>query len=113
MTIKSILMDRIDKNLAITRLYRGGDLIKESLVNIDDIHIEGYPTRKIIRNALKKSIYDCLIDEVEMDIPWGILTGIRPIKIVHEMMDRGLDEKEIEGILASEFRISRDKTSLC
>lgn len=112
LTIKSILMDRIDKNLAITRLCRGGDLIKESLVNIDDIHIEGYPTRKIIRNALKKSIYDCLIDEVEMDIPWGILTGIRPIKIVHEMMDRGLDEKEIEGILASEFRISRDKTQL-
>ena len=30
-------------------------------------------------------------------MPWGFLTGIRPTKIVHELMEEKLNEEEIKA----------------
>ncbi|MCK9268536.1 MAG: coproporphyrinogen dehydrogenase HemZ, partial [Alkaliphilus sp.] len=45
-------------------------------------------------------------------VPWGILTGIRPTKIVHSLLEQGLDEEEILSILIDEYYIDNDKAML-
>lgn len=44
--------------------------------------------------------------------PWGILTGIRPTKIVHRFLDRRLGKKDILERLQLEFAVHRDKAEL-
>jgi oxygen-independent coproporphyrinogen III oxidase len=44
--------------------------------------------------------------------PWGILTGVRPLKLVHRMVERGLTETEIRRRLSEEYLISPERVDL-
>lgn len=44
--------------------------------------------------------------------PWGILTGIRPTKIVHRMLDQGWPGERLEIFLQKSFALSREKSHL-
>lgn len=110
--IHSSLLDRADYNLACSKIYKDGNLIKEIIINIDDIHIQGISKSRIIKNAIKKSIYDSLINLIDGEVPWGILTGIRPIKVSHDLINNNKDIYEVKRILMDEFRIHKDKAQL-
>ncbi|MCG0239583.1 MAG: coproporphyrinogen dehydrogenase HemZ [Firmicutes bacterium] len=43
---------------------------------------------------------------------WGILTGVRPTKLVHDLLDRGLPMEEVRRYLAEEYRVRPDKIDL-
>ena len=45
-------------------------------------------------------------------VPWGILTGVRPVKRVNKMLENGLSKKDIEKELREVFFVSKDKTDL-
>ena len=45
-------------------------------------------------------------------LPWGILTGIRPSKIVHKLIDQGYDENKIITTLNNHYLLSKEKTDL-
>ncbi len=44
--------------------------------------------------------------------PWGIMTGIRPTKVVHRLFDQGLTASEVKTRLTSEFALTGDKADL-
>ena len=44
--------------------------------------------------------------------PWGILTGIRPSKVVHRRLDQGWKPEQIEGELIQEYALDRIKAQL-
>lgn len=44
--------------------------------------------------------------------PWGILTGVRPSKLVHSLLDRGFSWEQIEGTLLDIYALSREKVDL-
>lgn len=44
--------------------------------------------------------------------PWGILTGVRPTKIVHRLLDLGWNRNRIEQFLISGYDMAPDKASL-
>ena len=44
--------------------------------------------------------------------PWGILYGVRPVKIVHRYMERGMDRAAIERRLAKNFAVTPEKARL-
>lgn len=46
------------------------------------------------------------------DLPWGILTGIRPTKIIAQERAKGRGDKEIAERLQSVFFVSQEKTDL-
>lgn len=110
--LHSSLVEQTDSNLAISRVYSHGDLIKEVVVDINDIHIQGLSERRIIKNAIKKSIYDTLAFLVDLEVSWGILTGIRPIKVSHDLLNSNKDTYEVKRILMDEFRIKENKAQL-
>jgi len=44
--------------------------------------------------------------------PWGILTGVRPTKIVHRLLDRGLSGEEVMLHLVRDFGLSGSRARL-
>lgn len=51
--------------------------------------ISEIPTTGPDKNNLKKSIYECLNKITGIVLPWGLMTGIRPSKIVREYLGNG------------------------
>ncbi|MDA8441273.1 MAG: coproporphyrinogen dehydrogenase HemZ [Peptococcaceae bacterium] len=47
-----------------------------------------------------------------LSLPWGTLTGIRPTKIVHRLLDQGLSPQVIVQCLRAEYLIRPDKAEL-
>ncbi|WP_090438580.1 coproporphyrinogen dehydrogenase HemZ [Natronincola peptidivorans] len=64
------------------------------------------------KQLMKTSIFQLLKRSKVVSLPWGILTGIRPTKIVHELRGRGLDSIEIITILTEEYFIEKEKALL-
>ncbi|HEU4965630.1 MAG TPA: coproporphyrinogen dehydrogenase HemZ [Bacilli bacterium] len=44
--------------------------------------------------------------------PWGILSGVRPMKLVHKMREQGLETVSIRETLLSEYLISEERVDL-
>lgn len=44
--------------------------------------------------------------------PWGIMTGIRPTKVVHRLLDLGWHSKEILSYLVEKYALRQDKAAL-
>lgn len=61
------------------------------------------------RNA-RGFVYEYLSDYLQRDLsPYGILTGVRPLKVVHRMLDMGLDKVEIIRRLMHDYHINPAK----
>jgi len=66
-----------------------------------------------IKRSARIFIYHMLCHHLEKDInDYGILTGVRPVKIVHRLLDEGLDTDSIFDSLANEYLISSEKAHL-
>ena len=64
------------------------------------------------KNAMKRQLYKMLSSISNIKLPWGILTGIRPVKLVYEMLDRGMDDSEIYNFMEREYLCSREKIDI-
>ena len=71
-----------------------------------------YEIRKTLKNEVKRHIYLALSGYTGNEPPWGILTGIRPAKIVHEMLDKGYEREKILRRLNEYYRIASSKANL-
>ncbi|HWJ02605.1 MAG TPA: coproporphyrinogen dehydrogenase HemZ [Verrucomicrobiae bacterium] len=65
--------------------------------------------KRIIRMALAECILKMFPN---LSLPWGILTGIRPTKIIHRLLDQGLGDRAIHKHLAANLLVSREKADL-
>lgn len=107
-----LLRDNFDFK-TFTNIYKDGEKLYSHLIpSINKIDIKKENIRKKIKNGIKKSIYNTLNEIRDVRVPWGILTGIRPVKIVNELMDLGLEKKEIYRILKDEYMLFSEKASL-
>lgn len=107
--IKSILREEGDNRYTTTRVYIGDRLIIEGREDICNIKVKTYGTDRLIKIAIKKSIYKSLIEISDKSVPWGILTGIRPLKVVHNLIDYRLKEDKIFNLLNKDYKIDKDK----
>lgn len=112
-----LIISRLDdingETKSSTRVYDNGNLIYEgSAGNIEKIRVDKADIKKKIRIGIKQSIYEALNSLAKVKAPWGILTGIRPIKIVHNLFDEGINEKNIMDILTREYKLFSQKAQL-
>ena len=77
-----------DQVCIITELYRNEDLVNKSCELIDKTNIIDYSLDKTIKLKIKKAVYESLVKLTGVKAPWGILTGIRPLKIVHKLYEK-------------------------
>lgn len=74
--------------------------------------VEEKDIKKIWKNAVKRGVYSALSRDCGKTLPWGILTGVKPVKIVRELEDRGLSEREISEYMKNYYFVSDEKTDL-
>lgn len=93
------------ENKIYTRLFYKNNITERYFIK-DNLE------KKEIKNKIKKSVYELLSEISEINVPWGILTGIRPSKVVHEMMDKNFDEIKIKNILKNNYKMEDSKIKL-
>lgn len=68
--------------------------------------------KTISKRLIQRSMFDYLNDRYDAHVPWGILTGIRPVKLVHSQIDDGLDEPTIRDNMKREYLLNDEKLDL-
>ncbi len=71
-----------------------------------------FADRKETKNRLKRCLYKMLSDYTGKTLPWGTLTGIRPVKISMSMLEEGRKKEEIRAYMADTYLASEQKTDL-
>nr|WP_300005729.1 coproporphyrinogen dehydrogenase HemZ [Tissierella sp.] len=98
--------------LSVTTLYRDNNMLEQLKENINDIKIDLFDRVRLQKHSIKKGIYNILSSLLNKQLPWGILTGIRPVKVVHELIDAKLSSDEVLKILKNEYRFMEEKAQL-
>ncbi|MGL5752051.1 MAG: coproporphyrinogen dehydrogenase HemZ [Paraclostridium sp.] len=113
---KKIIINEInidnDVLKSTAKYYEDNELkvIKEEVLDISGLSDEDI--KKNTKVVIKRSIFKVLDEVFKSYVPWGILTGIRPVKIVHSLLDKGLNEEQIRENLKSNYLIKDEKIDL-
>ena len=75
-------------------------------------HEIDYADRKETKNHLKRLIYGILSGYTGQNLPWGSLTGIRPVKIVMQLLEEGKTNAEAAAFMRDMYMASREKAAL-
>ncbi len=54
-----------------------------------------------------------ILKVMDAELPWGILTGVRPSKVAYAYLEDGRSELETEQILREDYLLREDKAKLC
>ncbi|MCI9137352.1 MAG: coproporphyrinogen dehydrogenase HemZ [Lachnospiraceae bacterium] len=71
-----------------------------------------FSERKETKNQLKQCLYQLLSEYTGTSLPWGTLTGIRPVKIPTLMLEQGKEEAEIKTYMTETYLASEQKIDL-
>ena len=75
--------------------------------------IERDELHRHLNRLTRRFAYDLLVEHTGHSInSYGILTGMRPVKLVHRMLEQGMSPIQIREQLTSDFRMSPEKAEL-
>lgn len=87
-------------------------LLKDKDLEIKKVETIDDNDRKEVKNILKRCIYRVLSERTGKTLPWGTLTGIRPVKLVVGLMERQHSAAEIKKFLKDTYYVSDEKIEL-
>lgn len=64
------------------------------------------------KNSVKSAVYELLSEYTGQQLPWGSLTGIRPVKIPMALLEEGWKNTQIADYMRNTYHTSREKTAL-
>jgi len=100
-------------NQDIIRLEKIENKVKISLSKSDVLYEDEMEIDFKEKLIYKKLLYRAICKNYENISPkWGILTGIRPVKIVNDLKKEGLKNQHIDDILREKYMISAEKSAL-
>lgn len=79
-----LLESGVEGTEAYAKLYQGGRLIATQTSKIDETNPYSQRPQKLIDREIKYTVYQLLSLHTGQSSPWGLLTGIRPVKLVRE-----------------------------
>lgn len=95
-----------------TVISKGDDILSREFEDISEMDILELDGKKRLKTGIKKNIYKALSNLKQTETPWGMLTGIRPTKIIHSLSEKNHGYREIEQMLAREYMLSEEKIEL-
>ncbi len=90
-------------------LYRNGD---RAVAVRKEQQAVPLAERKRYRDEVKRAVYRLLSAETGKELPWGTLTGVRPVKQVLERLEAGESPSSIDAFLQREYYCSGEKRKL-
>ncbi|CEK32030.1 coproporphyrinogen III oxidase [[Clostridium] sordellii] len=109
--INSVNIDSNEVN-SLTNYYEGENLVISKQESFDITKLNNEEVKEKTKTVIKRSMFKVLDKVFETYVPWGVLTGIRPVKIVHSLLDKGISESEIREILKNNYLIKDEKIDL-
>lgn len=68
--------------------------------------------RSEVKNLLKRTLYDVLCRLTAKILPWGTMTGIRPVKVPMKLINEGADDEAVRRYMKSVYMCSDEKIAL-
>ncbi len=93
----------------VLTLYKDSDVSSPVRTEVQQVALSD---RKKYRDEIKRAVYRMLSAETGTSLPWGTLTGIRPVKQVLERLEAGDSEASIDAFLQEEYYCSEEKRAL-
>ncbi|AKU27240.1 coproporphyrinogen III oxidase [Geobacillus stearothermophilus] len=73
---------------------------------------DGKTYEKQLKNAVLHVYLTLLERSTGLIQPWGVLTGVRPVKLLHQLLRSGLSKEEAHRKLAEEYLVTKEKIEL-
>ena len=94
-----------------------GDQVRIGIHTKDQVLEDSAPydegeDRKSRKNTLKQILYKLLAQETGHTLPWGNLTGIRPVKIAMGLIEEGMTNVQAAEYMRETYFTSNEKTAL-
>lgn len=64
------------------------------------------------KSFLKNSLYSALSEHLNINLPWGSLTGVRPTKLAYDLMNAGVKKVSLVNHLKKYYFVSEKKAEL-
>ena len=117
---KNIRSEYINSNNSMTESAKGGSIVKETIDILEHNKKIFAKTNKKIDNNIRtiskriinRSMFNYLNEKYDVNVPWGILTGIRPVKIVNNLLDEGMEPGDIRIHMKKQYLITDEKLDL-
>ena len=103
-TVKS----ELKQGIASAMLYRRGEKVSEWSMEYDENSLTDKEQKRII----KRTIYELLMKETGIRPQWGLLTGVRPAKLVSIMLEEGKPDEECMRFLTEDYLVMEHKAEL-
>lgn len=84
---------------------------KECLL-INQNEVEEYAERKQKKRYVNLKVYDWLSEQTGKELAWGVLTGIRPTKIMMNLLEEGKSEQDVINYMKENYRTTDKKANL-
>lgn len=69
--------------------------------------------RKRVKERVRLGVQTLICQEYGIPFsPWGILTGVRPTKLVHRLLDRGFSSTQIQYLLTTVYHLAPSRQQL-
>ncbi len=85
---------------------------EDGIEDLQLLHLVKDAPKPKYKNAMKRLLYDMLSKTSGRELPWGILTGIRPTKLVYEMLEQGEKTSVIHKRMQEEYLCSDEKIAM-
>ena len=103
-TVKS----ELKKGIASAMLYRRGEKISEWSMEYE----EAFLTEKEQKRVVKRTIYELLRKETGIRPQWGLLTGVRPAKLISVLLEEGKSDEDCMKYLTEDYLVMPHKAEL-
>ncbi len=97
--------------IASAKLYENRDEISSVELSIAEFKCLKHLTNPEVK-IIKSAIYEALSSYTNKHMPWGIMTGIRPVKVAHNILKSGLEPQEQLNCFTKLFRVSEKNANL-
>lgn len=105
-----VIKSSIKGSLSICKIYKDKKEIVYKENGLGNIEKDSFSNEKA--RIIKLTIFQAIQEIRPLDMPWGILTGVRPTKKINEMLDEGFSENDIKSILKENYLTTDEKIDL-
>lgn len=110
---KYVIISKRQGNKCSTRIIgTNGTLLAQTSQSVELEILSSGEETYMVRQALKKTLYHALSKVTYQELPWGVLTGIRPTKIIHNYKAKHYTKSSIRQTLIEDYCISQEKANL-
>lgn len=102
------VFSRMEKGIASAMLYRNGEKTAEWSMEYPEDGL----TEKEQKRIVKRTLYELLRRETGIEPRWGLLTGVRPAKLISGMLAEGKSDAECMAFLTGKYLVAESKARL-